>query len=110
VVLVTLATVRYNNDAYTGNLHIDIVAEDFKPHIEAIIEPFIYEWVSSVRCVGYLDLFSGSISAEHGLGFMKADMIGYSKSSTAIRYMKQIKHVFDPKGLMNPYKLCSDEI
>lgn len=39
------------------------------------IEPFVYEWTSAQR---------GSISAEHGLGFMKADKIHYSKSSEVV--------------------------
>lgn len=43
--------------------------------IVAKIEPFVYEWTSAQR---------GSISAEHGLGFMKADKIHYSKSAEAV--------------------------
>lgn len=39
--------------------------------ILAQIEPFVYEWTSKHH---------GSISAEHGLGLMKADKIYYSKS------------------------------
>lgn len=38
----------------------------------------------------------GSISAEHGLGFKKANYIHYSKSPEAVHLMKQIKNVFDP--------------
>jgi FAD/FMN-containing dehydrogenase len=47
---------------------------------------------------------SGSISAEHGLGLMKAPYIRYSRDETAIGMMKQIKQMFDPKGLLNPGK------
>jgi len=39
----------------------------------------------------------GSISAEHGLGFKKAQFIHYSKSPEAVKLMKDIKRVFDPK-------------
>ena len=46
----------------------------------------------------------GSISAEHGLGFAKNKYLGYSKSAGNIEMMRRIKKVFDPKGLMNPYK------
>lgn len=38
----------------------------------------------------------GSISAEHGLGFKKANFIHYSKSEGAISLMKQLKTLFDP--------------
>lgn len=47
---------------------------------------------------------SGSISAEHGLGLMKAPYIRYSRDETAIELMKKIKGLFDPKGLLNPGK------
>jgi FAD/FMN-containing dehydrogenase len=47
---------------------------------------------------------SGSISAEHGLGLMKAPYIRYSRDETAIDLMKKIKTLFDPKGLLNPGK------
>lgn len=78
-----------------GNLHINIVAKSYDPKIESIIEPYIYEWTSSVK---------GSVSAEHGLGLMKATKIGYTKTPESIEYMKKIKNVFDPKGILNPYK------
>jgi FAD/FMN-containing dehydrogenase len=35
---------------------------------------------------------------------MKAPYIGYSKSPTSIELMKQVKKMFDPKGILNPYK------
>ena len=81
-----------------GNLHINVVADMYDPEIEAAIEPFIYEWISHVR---------GSISAEHGLGVMKAEMIGYSKDPLSVEHMQRIKHLFDPKSLLNPYKVCN---
>ena len=50
-------------------------------------------------------LQKGSISAEHGLGFKKKDFIYYSKSKKAVDMMHQLKDIFDPKGLLNPYKV-----
>ncbi|PVU84821.1 hypothetical protein BB560_007255, partial [Smittium megazygosporum] len=78
-----------------GNLHLNVVAKDFDPKIADLLEPFIYEWVESVN---------GSVSAEHGLGVMKADCLKYTKSSEMIDIMKQLKTLFDPNGIMNPYK------
>jgi D-2-hydroxyglutarate dehydrogenase len=46
-----------------------------KIQILAQIEPFVYEWTAGHR---------GSISAEHGLGQMKAEKIHYSKSPEAV--------------------------
>lgn len=47
---------------------------------------------------------SGSISAEHGLGVMKAPHVHYSQSDVSIDLMRKMKHLFDPKGVLNPYK------
>jgi FAD/FMN-containing dehydrogenase len=79
-----------------GNLHINIIAESYDPEVESVIEPYIYEWISNVN---------GSISAEHGLGRMKGEKIGYSKSPTSVALMKDIKHMFDPDNILNPYKV-----
>jgi FAD/FMN-containing dehydrogenase len=78
-----------------SNLHINIVADGYSAETEAAIEPYIYELVAAEN---------GSISAEHGLGVMKAPHIGYSKSPESIELMRRIKGMFDPKGLLNPYK------
>jgi (R)-2-hydroxyglutarate---pyruvate transhydrogenase len=51
-----------------------------------------------------VDDHKGSISAEHGLGIAKNKYLRYSKSNENIEMMRRIKKVFDPKGLMNPYK------
>jgi (R)-2-hydroxyglutarate---pyruvate transhydrogenase len=51
-----------------------------------------------------VDDHHGSISAEHGLGFAKNKYLGYSKAPGDIEMMRRIKNLFDPKGLMNPYK------
>ena len=33
----------------------------------------------------------------------------YTKNESAINVMKQIKQLFDPKGILNPYKVLPDE-
>lgn len=50
---------------------------------------------------------NGSISAEHGLGVMKAPYINYSQTPESIEVMKKIKTMFDPKGVMVSYYLAS---
>jgi len=47
----------------------------------------------------------GSVSAEHGLGLSKAEYIGLSKSPEMVALMRQVKEMFDPKGILNPYKV-----
>ncbi|KAJ8764438.1 hypothetical protein K2173_006178 [Erythroxylum novogranatense] len=79
-----------------GNLHLNISAPKYDDKILEIIEPFVYEWTSRHR---------GSISAEHGLGLMKANKIFYSKPHKAVETMASIKKLLDPNGILNPYKV-----
>ena len=43
--------------------------------------------------------------AEHGVGMTKRDYLTYSRSPVEIEYMKAVKAVFDPNGIMNPGKI-----
>ncbi|CAG8981726.1 hypothetical protein HYALB_00013424 [Hymenoscyphus albidus] len=78
-----------------SNLHLNIATRRYDKSVEKVLEPFVYEWIAKR---------SGSISAEHGLGLAKKNYIGYSRSQTMIGLMKQIKNLYDPNGIMNPYK------
>ena len=49
--------------------------------------------------------FAGSISAEHGLGQAKRDVIADHKSALELELMRGVEQVFDPAGLMNPGKV-----
>ena len=48
--------------------------------------------------------YSGSISAEHGIGQMKRDVLPRYKSSEELDTMRALKHAFDPKNILNPGK------
>jgi FAD/FMN-containing dehydrogenase len=78
-----------------SNLHLNVATRRYDKKVEKELEPFVYEWISKR---------SGSISAEHGLGLAKKAFIGHSRSDTMIALMKQIKNLYDPNGIMNPYK------
>uniref|UniRef100_A0A2K6EZG9 D-2-hydroxyglutarate dehydrogenase, mitochondrial n=1 Tax=Propithecus coquereli TaxID=379532 RepID=A0A2K6EZG9_PROCO len=79
-----------------GNLHLNVTAEAFSTSLLAALEPHVYEWTAGQR---------GSISAEHGVGFKKRDVLGYSKPPEALQLMCQLKALLDPKGILNPYKM-----
>jgi FAD/FMN-containing dehydrogenase len=51
-----------------------------------------------------LDL-GGSISAEHGIGRMKRDLLPHAKQPLELELMRKIKAAFDPNGILNPGKL-----
>lgn len=84
-----------------GNLHLNISAPRYDDKILEQIEPFVYEWTANHR---------GSISAEHGLGLMKANQIYYSKAAEAVHLMASFKKLLDINGIMNPYKVLPHSI
>lgn len=49
--------------------------------------------------------FNGSISAEHGLGLAKNEVIARYKSAIEIDVMRALKHTLDPKNILNPGKV-----
>lgn len=79
-----------------GNLHLNVTAEAFSTSLLGDLEPYVYEWTAGQR---------GSVSAEHGVGFKKKDVLSYSKPPEALRLMRQLKALLDPKGILNPYKM-----
>lgn len=51
----------------------------------------------------------GSISAEHGLGQLKNKYLGQAKPKEVVEVMAQMKALFDPNGILNPYKFFPPE-
>ena len=49
--------------------------------------------------------FGGSISAEHGIGRMKAEALEHVKSPVELAMMRRLKDAFDPRGILNPGKV-----
>src|SRR5512132_2494813 len=47
----------------------------------------------------------GSISAEHGIGVMKRDLLPKVKDPVAYDLMRTLKRTLDPKGILNPGKV-----
>ncbi|MFN0278174.1 MAG: FAD-binding oxidoreductase [Pyrinomonadaceae bacterium] len=47
----------------------------------------------------------GTISGEHGIGYVKAPYLDYAIDRPTLELMKQIKKVFDPNGILNPGKV-----
>jgi FAD/FMN-containing dehydrogenase len=51
--------------------------------------------------------FGGSISAEHGIGRLKRDLLPGVKDPVALEMMRALKRTLDPKGILNPGKVLS---
>ena len=49
--------------------------------------------------------YDGSISAEHGIGVMKRDLLPSVKDPVALELMRSLKGLLDPNGILNPGKV-----
>jgi FAD/FMN-containing dehydrogenase len=49
--------------------------------------------------------YHGSISAEHGIGKLKRDLLPGVKDPVALDVMRALKKTLDPNGIMNPGKV-----
>ncbi len=79
-----------------GNLHACVHLPNIDAAQTHAIESILYEAIAAV---------GGSISAEHGIGTLKRDWLGYSRSPAEIAAMRAIKAALDPNHLLNPGKL-----
>ena len=89
-----------------GNIHINSSIKDSKEFgitehdlfvkTEEIIEPWIFEKIKE---------YNGSISAEHGVGYLKAQYLQYTRNDEMIQTMRKFKKLLDPNGILSPYKL-----
>ncbi len=84
-----------------GNLHFNVNCID-----AARNEAFLAQEPQLRRAIHDLVAkFSGSISAEHGIGRLKRDELVRYASPVALGAMRAIKQALDPNGIMNPGKL-----
>jgi FAD/FMN-containing dehydrogenase len=99
-----IAGVRLVNFGHLGdgNLHYNVQApkdgdaKEFLRTQEERVNTLVYQAVKR---------FGGSISAEHGVGSLKADTLPDYKDPVALALMQQIKRALDPQGLLNPRRV-----
>ncbi len=78
-----------------GNFHVNVLWDDdgFDP------EPAVEGVIRIALSLG------GTITGEHGIGLAKKKYLPFEKSALQIAWMKKMKHLFDPRGLLNPGKI-----
>jgi glycolate dehydrogenase FAD-linked subunit len=92
----TLVNVFHAGD---GNLHPIII---FDARIPGETERVIRAGEEMLRlCVAS----GGTISGEHGIGFEKNNYMSWIFSEADLDAMRRLKAVFDPIGIMNPWKM-----
>jgi FAD/FMN-containing dehydrogenase len=84
-----------------GNLHVNVMKPDGLSREEFLrrtheADHAIFSLVKSHH---------GSISAEHGIGLLKKDYLGYSRSPEELAIMRAVKRALDPLNIMNPGKI-----
>ncbi len=95
--------IRSFGHAGDGNLHIycagnDMDRDDFLARSSAVMRE------AYAKCAE----LNGQVSGEHGIGFAKKEYLRQSVGDASVSLMAGIKQVFDPKGILNPGKVCSD--
>lgn len=79
-----------------SNLHLTLDANSDANMSEEEVDKIVYQCVET---------YSGSISAEHGVGTLKRDFLHHSVSPQALTMMKQLKQALDPLNILNPSKV-----
>lgn len=84
-----------------GNLHLNILKpeqmskDDFFGKCQ-VVNTHVFETVQK---------YHGSVSAEHGVGMTKKPYLHYTRPPIEIDYLRAVKQVFDPNGIMNRGKI-----
>lgn len=83
-----------------GNLHVNIIKETMSNE----------NWNNSVP-KGIREIFQlvvrlgGTISGEHGIGYVQKNYMDIAFNDVQLKLQKNIKKLFDPKGILNPGKM-----
>ena len=86
-----------------GNLHVNIIKGDMTD------DKWNNELSVAIREIFKLTVaLGGTISGEHGIGLVQKNYMDIPFSEIQLNLMKQIKSVFDPKGILNPGKVFPD--
>ena len=84
-----------------GNIHYNVAQPP-----DADKAAFLARWHEVNAVVfGVVARYGGSISAEHGIGVIKRDLLPKVKDPVAYELMRTLKRTLDPKGILNPGKV-----
>jgi glycolate oxidase len=80
-----------------GNLHVNFLWDD-DAEVPAVVRAIEGLFREVVR-------LGGTLSGEHGIGVLKAPYLSLEQAPELIELQRDLKRVFDPRGLLNPGKI-----
>jgi FAD/FMN-containing dehydrogenase len=84
-----------------GNIHYNVMQPEAMDR-----QDFLARWHEVNKVVfDVVRKHGGSISAEHGIGVMKRDILPDYKDPVALDLMRGLKQLLDPNGILNPGKV-----
>jgi FAD/FMN-containing dehydrogenase len=84
-----------------GNIHYNVLQP-----IGADKDDYLKHWDEMNAAVfALVKKYGGSISAEHGIGVLKRDVLPSVKDPVALELMRSLKRLLDPNGILNPGKV-----
>ncbi|GBG31529.1 D-2-hydroxyglutarate dehydrogenase, mitochondrial [Hondaea fermentalgiana] len=83
-----------------GNVHVNGWSPAFDQDVLDALEDELYAFLTKHR---------GSISAEHGIGVLKAKKMHISNTESSLALMRSIKNLLDPKNILNPGKVLPEQ-
>lgn len=88
-----------------GNVHFNVTQPKGMDR-----QAFLARWEEMNRIVHDIVMdMGGSISAEHGIGILKRDLLPGVKSETELDLMRSVKQALDPNGILNPGKMLPEK-
>jgi len=87
-----------------GNIHFN-----FSMPVGADPKAFMAQYDEAMHGIIYEVVLKlgGSVSAEHGIGQLKTELLQQVKDPVALEMMRAIKTALDPNGILNPGKMLA---
>jgi D-lactate dehydrogenase len=89
--------------AGNGNLHVNLMVHPDDADEMARARACRDALIEAVLGLG------GSLSGEHGIGSEKRHFVDRELDPDTLAMMRDVKHLFDPNGILNPGKKLPDE-
>jgi len=86
-----------------GHIRLNVIYDNGE-EVELSVHKLISQVLKEVASV------NGTITSEHGVDDAKAEFIGLELAPHEIEIMKDMKRMFDPKGIMNPGRIFGNSL